>query len=291
MNLAKSIGLNTPNRIGVAATIAAGLCFITNDSLVKHVSDTLASAQLIFIRGLFAVSLLFLLGWFYLGQRDFRAVLMPVVWRRAVVDAVAALAYLTSIAHLPIGNATAINMASPIFIAMGAALWFREAVSPRRWLLIAVGFAGVMMIVQPRASGFNAYALLALAATLLHATRDLMTRTIPAQVPSYLVTLTTAAVVTIFSGMYSVYQGWRPLTTGAVSTMALSSVVLSGGYFLIIKSMRTGDMSLIAPFRYSGLPFALLIGDVFWGDVPNALAWLGIALLVGAGILMVRGKG
>ncbi len=280
--------LDTPNRIGVAATVAAGVCFISNDALVKHVSAQLASAQLIFIRGVFACLLLLAIGRFLLQQRDFSAITRVQVWRRALVDALASWCYLTALAHLPIGNATAINMAAPIFIAAGAALWSREPVGGRRWWLILLGFVAVMMIIQPRAEGFNAYAWLALAATLLHAARDLLTRSIPAGIPSFVVTLATALAVTLFSGAYSLLDGWKPLTLNALASLALASLFLAAAYFLIIKSMRQGEMSVIAPFRYSGLPFALLLGFVFWGEVPNLLAWSGIALLVVAGILMMR---
>jgi drug/metabolite transporter (DMT)-like permease len=75
-----------------------------------------------------------------------------------------------------------------------------------------------------------------------------------------------------------------------LALLAGAGVFLSGGYFLLTVSMRSGDMSLIAPFRYIGLLFALLLGYVVWGDVPNALAWVGIALLVGAGLYVLQNE-
>jgi drug/metabolite transporter (DMT)-like permease len=209
---------------------------------------------------------------------------------RSVLDALATMTYLTSLFHLPIANATAINMATPLFITLFAVLALGEKVGPARWLAIATGFAGVLLVVQPSAAGFNAYALLCLGGTLLHAGRDLTTRLIDASVPSILITVATAVTVTLLSGALSLVQGWQPMTVGHLSLLALASVFLSIGYYLIIVGMRHGDMSVVAPFRYTGLLFALAIGWALWGDTPNALALAGIALLVGAGFYMLHNQ-
>jgi drug/metabolite transporter (DMT)-like permease len=282
--------LSLVNKVGIAATVGAGACFISNDALVKHVSAQLASAQLIFIRGVFAVVTLGFAGWFLFKQKDYRALLHPMVYRRALVDSLATLCYLTALAYLPLGNATAINMAAPIFIAAGAGLFYREKITASRWLLILLGFAGVLLVIQPRAEGLNQFAWLCLLATVLHAMRDLMTRAISVEVPSFVVTMATALSVTLFAGACSIYQGWKPITQDALLSLALASMFLSVAYFLMVKSMRAGDMAVIAPFRYSSLPFALLLGYVVWGDVPNALAWIGIGLLLVSGLLMMRRK-
>jgi drug/metabolite transporter (DMT)-like permease len=102
--------------------------------------------------------------------------------------------------------------------------------------------------------------------------------------------MATALSVTLFAGVYSIYQGWKPLTQNALFSLALASTFLSVTYFLMVKSMRAGDMAVIAPFRYSSLPFALVLGFLVWDDVPNPLAWTGIALLVVSGLLMMRRK-
>jgi len=143
-------------------------------------------------------------------------------------------------------------------------------------------------VVQPAGAAFNAYALLCLGGTLLHAGRDLTTRTIDARIPAILITLSTAVTVTVLAGLWSLVQPWQPPSALQLTQLAAASVFLSGGYYLIIIAMRGGEMSLIAPFRYTGLLFALVLGWALWGDVPNALAWVGIVMLVGAGVVMVR---
>ncbi len=270
--------------------------FITNDALVKHVGAYLPAAQLIFIRGLFATSLLLIAAFFMgalrpaaLAQGEaWHQLTQPPVITRAALDALATMAYLTSLFHLPIGNASAINMASPMFIALYAAIAWREQVSMSRWLAIAGGFAGVLLIVQPAADAFNAWSLLCLIATLLHTARDLITRQIALSVPSILITLTTSIAVLLLTGPWSLLQGWVPVDNTQLALLATASVFLSSAYYLVIIGMRSGDLSLVAPFRYSGLIYALLVGWLVWGDVPDAWSWFGIVLMVASGLFMLR---
>ncbi|HEX2544459.1 MAG TPA: DMT family transporter, partial [Ramlibacter sp.] len=124
--------------------------------------------------------------------------------------------------------------------------------------------------------------------TVLHACRDLTTRAIHKGIPSILITLSTAVAVTLFAGVWCLVSEWHTPTLQHLALLAAASVFLSGGYYLLTISMRGGEMSLIAPFRYTGLLFALVLGYLVWGDVPNALAWAGIALLVAAGLYVLH---
>lgn len=268
--------------------VGAMACFIANDALVKYVSADLPAAQLIFIRGVFATALVFLVvrSVGALGQ-------WTVLWRgwvpvRALVDCAGSVLYLLSLFNLPLGNATAINLAAPLAITAFAAWFLREAIPAGRWLAIMLGFVGVLMVIQPRADGFNGWAWVCLLGTLFHATRDLLTRKIPVTVPAILITLSTAIAVTLGAGLWSVFQGWAALRLSQLGLLACASGFLAIAYHLIIQASRAGDFSVIAPFRYTGLLWALLIGWLTWGEMPNALAWAGIALLIGAGLSLLR---
>jgi len=284
------------NRKGIVAICLAMGLFIANDALVKYVSESLPAAQLIFIRGVFATSLL-LAAALAMGALRPRTLARDGAWQqltqrpvlaRAALDALATMAYLTSLFHLPIGNASAINMASPVFIAVYAAVAWRERVSSARWLAIAGGFAGVLLIVQPAADGFNAWSLMCLFATLLHTGRDLITRKIALTVPSILITLTTSIAVLLLTGPWSLLQGWKPVDATQLGLLAGASVFLSTAYYAVIVGMRSGELSLVAPFRYTALIYALLLGWLVWGEVPNLMAWSGIVLMVVAGVFMLR---
>ena len=278
------------NRRGIVAMSAGMASFVANDSLVKYVSQSLPSSQLIFIRGGFATVLLLAIAHAMGATRQLRLVGDRRVMLRAAFDAFGTMTYLTSLFHLPIANATAINMATPLVITLLAVLLFKDKVGAARWLAIAVGFTGVLLVVQPSGSAFNGYALLCLFGTVLHASRDLTTRSIHAGVPSILITLSTALGVTLLAGVWGLAQDWQPVNARQFALLAAASVFLSGGYFLLTVAMRAGEMSLVVPFRYSGLLFAIVLGYLVWGDVPNVIAFAGIVLLVGAGLYMLRAR-
>lgn len=282
--------MNPDNRRGILMMTAAMAFFIANDALVKLVSATLPTAQLIFVRGLLSTLLLAAVVAHSGVMRQWRSALTPSVPVRALFDSMATFTYLTALFHLPLGNATAINLAAPLFLTLFAVFLLGERVSVGRWALIGLGFAGVLLVVQPRADGFNGYALLCVGATLLHAARDLMTRKVPASVPSLLITLSTACMVTLLSGVWTVFDSWKPMPPLALGQLTGAAVCLAAAYHLLTLSMRAGDMSVVGPFRYSGLLVALALGYVLWGDVPNAMAWVGIALLVAAGLGMLHSE-
>ena len=273
--------------------MSAGMvCFVLNDTLVKFVSDDLPASQLIFLRGLLAVLGLLLLVYATDRRQFSRAGLLHMVDKwvvlRSMLDGVASLVYLSALFHMPLGNATAINMSTPLLIALLSGLLMGVHVSARNWLIIGLGFVGVLMVVQPQADGFNAWAWVALAGTVLHALRDLSMRFIAPEVPSMVITVGTALAATVLSGVWSIFTPWQAVSATHWGMMAAAAVFLSCGYFFLIKATRMADMSVVAPFRYIGLLTAVLAGYVIWDDMPNPLAWCGMLLLVGAGILMLR---
>ena len=280
------------NRRGVIAMSAGMVSFVMNDTLVKFVSHTLPAAQLIFLRGLLSVVVLLLLA----RMTDPQA--LPREWRlhmtqrwvlaRSLLDGAASLVYLSALFNMPLGNATAINMSTPLLIALLSGLLLGVHVSLRNWLIIGLGFAGVLLVVQPQAEGFNAWAWVALCGTCLHAMRDMCVRFIPPQVPSNVIATGTALTATVMAGIWSLWVVWVPVSPLHWLMMAAASVFLSSGYFCLILATRMADMSVIAPFRYMGLLTAVVAGFVIWGDIPNGMAWCGMLLLVGAGLLMLR---
>jgi len=261
-----------------------------SDALVKFASERLPSAQLIFVRGLFSIALLVALACATGGARHLPRLLDGRVMARAAVDAIATIAYLLSLFHLPLANTTAINMAAPLFVTLYAIALFGEHVAARRWLAVITGFAGVLLVVQPRGDGFNAWALLCVLASFLNASRDVLTRTIAKGTPALVIALGSSIAVTILAGGWTLVQPWQPVSWQPLALLAAAAAVLSAGNFLIAAAMRHGEMSVVAPFRYSGLIVALALGYLVWGNVPNALALAGIVLLVAAGLALLRGS-
>jgi len=276
------------NRIGILAMVGAMGCFIVNDSLVKYASQTMPATQLIFVRGVMASLLVLAVAHATGATRKVREIARGWVAVRAVVDAMATMLFLASLFHLPLANATAINMASPLIITVLAAMFLGERLGASRWIAIIVGFAGVLLIIQPRTDGFDGYALVCLLSTVLLSVRDLVTRRVHSAVPSIMITLSNTIAVTLFAALLSIFETWRAFSAYEVGYLAVVAVFLATAYYLLVVSTRHADLSLIAPFRYTALLFATVAGFVVWGDTPNALAWGGIALVVGSGIYVLR---
>jgi drug/metabolite transporter (DMT)-like permease len=273
----QQLHLVSVNRRGILAMSLSMACFVANDALVKHVSATLPSGQLIFIRGLMATALMLAVAQGMGLLRQIPHMGNRVLWLRALLDGLASLVYLTAVFHLP-----------PLFVILMAMWWLRERVTLMRGLAVITGFFGVLLVVQPAADAFNVYSLLAVLGTTLHATRDLLTRRIPAHVPAVLISLSTALSVAVLAGLLSLFQVWQPMPVTNLLQLGLAAVFLCSGYYTLILAMRSGDVSVIAPFRYSGLLFALLLGHLLWDEMPNLLAWTGIALLVGSGLTILH---
>jgi len=276
------------NRAGIAWMVLGMSAFIGNDAMIKAVGVRLPAAQMLVVRGVMAMLLIVLVARQLGALTRIRDVLDRWVLLRASFEGLGTFLYLAALFNLPLGNVTAINQSSPLFVAVLAMLFLKERVGTARWLAIGAGFTGVLLVIQPGLAGFNAYAWLCLIATLIYAFRDLLTRKVPPATPSILITLATAGVVWLMAGGVLLVQGWTPMEARDVGLLAIASVLLSTGYYASIAAMRHAELSVVAPFRYVGLLWAVLLGWVVWGDVPNALAWAGIALLIAAGLAMIR---
>lgn len=278
----------TGTRRGVTSMTLSMMLFIVNDSLVKVVSASLGAGQLIAIRGLIAsLIVLALIAGTGAARHLRRAWSGPTVWR-GVLDMVGSLLYLLALFHMPIGNATAINMTSPLGMTAAAALFLKESVGWRRWSAVVVGFCGVLMVVQPRADGFNYWSLLAIGAVFFVVARDLMTRRMRADIPSLIIVLSASVVVMLGALGFSLVEGWKPVGWSDIALLSLAAAFVIGGYYLIVDAMRHGALSVVGPFRYTALIWALLSGYLVWGDVPNLLAVSGIAVIVGSGLYVLH---
>jgi drug/metabolite transporter (DMT)-like permease len=275
------------NRRGILSMAGAMACFVANDAVVKIVSAGMPTAQLIFLRGLIAAAIVVAVALATGAAARIRDTVHPRVLARGAAEALATVLYLTALFQLPLANAAAINLSAPLFIVVLAVVFLRERVGAAHWLALGAGFAGVVLVVQPGLAGFNAYALVCLLGALLQAVRDLLTRRIAPDVPAVLITLSTSVAVTALAGALSLVEGWRAFAPRDLALLALAASFLMGAYWLIVDAMRHGEMSLVAPFRYTGVLYAIVVGYLVWGDVPNALAWSGIALLVASGLFVL----
>ncbi|TJW97408.1 MAG: DMT family transporter [Mesorhizobium sp.] len=277
--------LLSPNLRGALFMVVAMSGFTLNDAITKVASESMNMAQVMLIRGAFASLFVGLLAWQRGALALSGSMLQPMIAARVAGEAGATVSFLIALAHLPIASVSAVLQALPLAVTMGAALVFNEGVGWRRWLAIAIGFAGVLIIVRPGFEGFSIYSVLALACVACCAVRDLATRRIPQAIPTLLVSTTTALAMTMLgAALLLPMGGWTPMTGESTALLAMAAVLVVIGYQFIIMAMRMGDISFIAPFRYTALLWSLLLGLFIFGDVPDLPMIVGASVIVGSGL-------
>lgn len=275
----------SPNLRGALFMVISMAAFTVNDAIAKFVSDSMNMAQVMLVRGVFASMLVGVIAWQSGALTQLRHALNSMVMLRVAGDAAGTLTFLLALQHLPLANVSAILQALPLAVAMGAALFLGEGVGWRRWLAISVGFIGVLIVVRPGVEGFSVHSLLVLACVLFCAVRDLATRRIPEAIPSLLVSAVTSTAITILgAALLPTMGGWTPMQPGMVLYLALAAVLVLIGYQFIIMAMRVGDISFIAPFRYTALLWAIALSIVIFGDFPDSAMIMGSAIIVASGL-------
>jgi drug/metabolite transporter (DMT)-like permease len=273
----------SPNLRGALLVVVAMAAFCINDAFIKDLTTRAPIGQLMAVRGVFAVVLLLvILPW--LGLKIGRP--ERFTWLRSAGEVAVTFTFLAALARLPIGDTYTLYFAGPLLLTAGAALLLGERVGPSRWAAVVVGFLGVLIVLGlPR--DWQAASLIALAAALLSVARDLATRWIPAAVGSGTVAALTSLSVTLSGWATYLGGGWIPLPWADIALCALAALGVAGGYTAFVVALRTGELSYVATFRYAGIPMAMLLGLLVWGDLPGPRMFLGAVLIIGAGLFIV----
>jgi S-adenosylmethionine uptake transporter len=273
------------NLRGAFLMMVSMAAFVLSDTCFKATGGQLPLFQLLTLRSIITTIVFWALARrmnglvFDLPARDWGLIAL-----RSLAEVATGWFFLTALLNMPLANLTAILQVLPLTVTLGAVLFFREPVGRRRMAAIAVGFCGMLLIVRPGTEGFGLYTLSALAAVACVTLRDLVTRRMPAHIPSLTVTFTTSAAVLISAALASLFTPWQPVDAGLAALIAGSAMFITVGYLSSVLVMRVGDVSFIAPFRYTGLLWALLLGWFVFGDWPDGLTMIGAGLVVATGL-------
>jgi drug/metabolite transporter (DMT)-like permease len=144
------------------------------------------------------------------------------------------------------------------------------------------------LVVQPSTDGFSLWSLVVVASAALLTVREFATRRVPKAIPADSVALITAVGLTILTGAISVFTGWNAVTPRAALLVVLACLSLTVGYIFTIQTVRVGDLSVSAPFRYTTLLGAVVLGYLFFAEIPDGLTLTGCAVIVTSGIYAIR---
>lgn len=280
------------NTRGALLMMGSMSAFTFNDAFMKTLAGDVPLFQAVFLRGLCVTALLgglcVMLGQFRFGFSRKDWVLIGI---RGIAEMIVVCLFITALFNMPIANASAILQALPLTVSLAAAVFFGEALGWRRLTAILVGFVGVLMIVQPGGSGFNVYALWVLAAVVFVTIRDLAARRMTRDVPSAMAAWIAGCMVTAISGIASMFVTWVPIDTMSGLSLLAAAAFIIGGYVFSVAAMRVGEISVVAPFRYTSLLVALVIGVVIFDELPNTLALCGAAIVVATGLFTLYREG
>lgn len=278
-------------RGAVLMTVAMAL-FAVEDMFVKSAASALPVGEVLALFGL-GGTIAFAVLTLRAGQKLWHpAVASPLLLTKAGFEMAGRLGYTIGIALTPLSNASAILQATPLVVVAGAALFFREKVGPRRWTAIAIGFLGVLVILRPGLEGFVPAALWTVLGLLGFAGRDLATRAAPKVLSNlqlgiygFAVLIPTGLIILAFTG------GAR--VPAAVELLPVSGATVFGvaAYWSLTAAMRVGEVSVVTPFRYTRLIFALFLGVLVFGERPDAATLVGAGLIIASGVYTLwRGR-
>ncbi|MDQ0570071.1 drug/metabolite transporter (DMT)-like permease [Variovorax paradoxus] len=275
------------NRRGILLMLVAMGCYVLNDVFVKLVAQSLPPGQVLAVRGAFAT--IFVLAIARGTRGSWRMALRPLVGVRCGLEVTTALTSVVALSLAPLATVSTLMMTAPLMIAATAMALRWEPWRGGRLLAAAAGFGGVLLVIQPAArpdvpAAGLACALLC-AASL--AARDLVTRRIPATIPSSTIAVATTLAVCLAGLLLGLVERWTTLTRYELSMLAAAAGCAALGNYALIVACRGVDLSVVTPFRYSLIVWALLLGYAIWGDMPRPQAAVGVLLIVAAGVFTV----
>lgn len=262
--------------------------YTVNDMLVKTLGTSINTTQIIGLRGTILCVFIGILLW----QRGLLPRLSEAwsgrVVLRAFMELGATLTFLTALVQLPMASTSAILQALPLVVTLGAAVFFKEKVGWRRWMAIAIGFIGVLIIIRPGLDSFEPLSVLVLLAVLFAAGRDLVTRGLPPQLPSLMVSGVSALLIGLAGlTLTTMDQSWQPVSLRQWGLLFAAALFLFLGYQFIVLAMRSGDIGHVVPFRYTSLLWAIALGYIVFGDTPDAPTLIGSSIVVATGLFTV----
>nr|WP_274705567.1 DMT family transporter [Salipiger pentaromativorans] len=256
-----------------------------SDAFLKLASQLAPVGQVMMMLSLGGTALFLTVAWLRRVPLRRDEMLHPQVLLRNLFEIVGAVGMIVGLSKIPLSLMAAILQTAPLLVTLGAALFLREPVGWRRWAAIGVGLTGMLMVIRPFGTGFTGWELFPVAGVTGLAARDLVTRVLPARIPSLAVS--TYGFAVIFPvGVALTLISDAPLTADPRIWlhMAGAVVVTTAGYLSVTAAMRLATVSSVAPFRYTRLVFTAGLGMAVFGERPDGWTWAGAALILAAGL-------
>jgi drug/metabolite transporter (DMT)-like permease len=293
-------------RLKAAVLVIAGVGLASaQDAIVKSLAGTMPAYEAVLLRGVVGAPFLFAMLIYNDGVGALKTVLSWALLLRGLVLCSAYFSFIMAIAAMPIANGVAIYFTMPFFVATLAGPFLGEHVPIHRWLAIVAAFTGVIIMVRPGADSFEPASFLALYSALGYAVGQMMGRHLSQRIPPIAIANVQNAVYLVAAAlMLLVFQGTglqftghkslaflsRPWVTPSPHEMMLLGVMgvfAAMGSVLFTYAYKFAQSSFVAPFEYTAMIWAVTYGLVLFGDFPDMLTWIGMAIVITAGLWMM----
>jgi drug/metabolite transporter (DMT)-like permease len=276
------------NLSGSLFMIGSMALFTIEDAIIKHLALDLPVSQILILFGLGGLVIFSLLTKLR-GERIFTPALRePTLLIRSGFEVFGRLFFILAIAYSAFSTTSAILQATPLLVTAAGVFLFKERVSALRWSLIVLGFMGVLMVVRPGSDAFNATSILAVCGMIGFAGRDLGTRAAPKGLSFAQLGVYGFAALAVSGVLLLIWRGdLQPLSLTHWLWISLLWAIGVTAYTTLTLAMRTGELSVVTPFRYSRLLFAMAFAALIFKERPAPLELIGAMVIVVAGLLLM----
>jgi drug/metabolite transporter (DMT)-like permease len=267
----------------VAAVLLMLLAGLTASILhigVRYVSPEVPTIQIVFLRSVFTI-LFTLPVVFRPGQVSWRTNNLPLQMLRGLVGVCSMTTWYYALGQMPLADAGALSFTTGIFVTIGAALWFGEAVGPRRWAAVIVGLIGAVIVLKPGASALTWTAVAAVGSSVLWAVSLLMSKKLAKYDSAMTITFYQPLMIVPLAALGTIPVWTMPSQTIWLALVAMGAAAAVGNY-CYIKAIRIADVSISMPADYVRLLWMASWGYLLFDEVPGLNTWIGAALIIGA---------
>jgi drug/metabolite transporter (DMT)-like permease len=270
--------------LGIALMLAGVFLFCMNDVMGKWLVSTYSVGQVLLIRSCAALLILAPILW-RAGRQLFTTMPRPgLQLMRVLLGSTEVTMFYWSVVYLPLADAVTYYLAGPIYVTAISAVFLGERVGWQRWTAVLVGFAGVLIALNPSPASFTWPALIALAGSLMYAVLLVTTRVLRGTADLALVS--TQITTTLVMGAVLAPFGWVTPSADDLSLLALLGVVAMGALVCVNRSLKLAPASVVVPYQYTMIVWAVLLGYLVFGDVPQLHVVIGSAVIVAAGLFI-----
>ena len=268
--------------------------FATMDAIGKWLVRDFSVLQILAVRSTVVVALLLVMLPLNGGRDAIRSSQRLAHWIRALFSGAAFLFFFTSVRYLPLADAVAVAFGGPFIVTALSVPLLGERVGARQWIAIGIGFAGMLLIVQPTGAGFRPAALLVIASSFAYSILMIMTRWMSKRSDgrerTYTFLFYTFVVQSLF-GWITLGGRWHPMSLREIGLGAAMGGLALAGHFGITRAFQLAPVSVVAPFEYSALVWATLLGFLVFQEFPGKEVWIGVAVIVAAGLYTIHREG